>query len=120
MHVVSASTLSEDQLPAGALQDGSRPTQDQLHLLVHAVQKAKRIAVVCGRSDLVHGKMRPKADPNRTGAGCSTGAGIPDFRSSTGLFKALKEKHPKAGLSSGKDLFNASLFQVCRPLSAHP
>lgn len=56
------------------------------------------------------------------GAGCSTGAGIPDFRSSTGLFKALKDKHPRAGLTSGKDLFNASLFQVreIKSLPGHP
>jgi len=48
------------------------------------------------------------------GAGISVSppANIPDFRSSTGLFKRLKEKHPSAGLSSGKDLFDARLFQV--------
>lgn len=49
-----------------------------------------------------------------TGAGISVSppANIPDFRSSTGLFKRLKEKHPSAGLTSGKDLFDARLFQV--------
>lgn len=37
-----------------------------------------------------------------TGAGISVGAGIPDFRSSKGLFSSLKDKT----LSSGKELFD--------------
>lgn len=40
-----------------------------------------------------------------TGAGISTGAGIPDFRSTSGLYKTQHR-----GLS-GKDLFDVSLFQ---------
>lgn len=49
-----------------------------------------------------------------TGAGISVSspANIPDFRSATGLFTQLKERFPQAGLSSGKDLFDARLFQV--------
>ncbi|RDX57501.1 DHS-like NAD/FAD-binding domain-containing protein [Lentinus brumalis] len=57
--------------------------------VVKAVLKARRIAVVCG-------------------AGISVQAGIPDFRSSEGLFQSLKKDHPT--LSSGKDLFDASVF----------
>lgn len=37
-------------------------------------------------------------------------AGIPDFRSSDGLFQSLKKDNPT--LSSGKDLFDASVFNV--------
>lgn len=44
------------------------------------------------------------------GISVSSPANIPDFRSAHGLFKKLKEKHPTAGLSSGKDLFDARLF----------
>lgn len=46
------------------------------------------------------------------GAGVSVGAGIPDFRSSEGLFHTLKRDNPREALSSGKDLFDASVFNV--------
>ncbi|PIL35781.1 hypothetical protein GSI_02511 [Ganoderma sinense ZZ0214-1] len=68
------------------------PTPDpagHVKRVVKAVLKARRIAVVCG-------------------AGISVQAGIPDFRSSEGLFQSLKKDHPT--LSSGKDLFDASVF----------
>ncbi|KAG8905406.1 hypothetical protein FRC01_008372 [Tulasnella sp. 417] len=55
-----------------------------------AVAKARRVVVVCG-------------------AGISVGAGIPDFRSPDGIFQTLKRENPN--LSSGKDLFNASVFK---------
>ncbi|KAI9000513.1 DHS-like NAD/FAD-binding domain-containing protein [Trametes punicea] len=57
--------------------------------VIKTILKARRIAVVCG-------------------AGISVQAGIPDFRSSEGLFQTLKKDHPT--LSSGKDLFDASVF----------
>jgi NAD-dependent histone deacetylase SIR2 len=43
------------------------------------------------------------------GAGISVSAGIPDFRSSTGLFKTLKREHNLK--SSGKDLFDAAVYK---------
>ncbi|KAI0768124.1 DHS-like NAD/FAD-binding domain-containing protein [Trametes elegans] len=68
------------------------PTPDPVsHVkrVIKTILKARRIAVVCG-------------------AGISVRAGIPDFRSSEGLFQSLKKDHPT--LSSGKDLFDASVF----------
>lgn len=47
-----------------------------------------------------------------SGAGISVRAGIPDFRSSEGLFKTLKRDNPREALASGKDLFDASVFNV--------
>lgn len=43
------------------------------------------------------------------GAGISVSAGIPDFRSSTGLFRSLRDKHNLK--SSGKALFDASVYR---------
>jgi len=74
-------------------------SSEDVQSLARAIVKARRIAFV-------------------TGAGVSVQSGIPDFRSATGLFQTLKEKNPKAGLTSGKDLFSANLFQVCRVVLA--
>ncbi|KAH0837990.1 DHS-like NAD/FAD-binding domain-containing protein [Lanmaoa asiatica] len=56
-----------------------------------AVAKCKKIVVV-------------------TGAGISCSCGIPDFRSSDGLYALVKEQHPDVVLK-GRDLFDASLFR---------
>ncbi|KAJ4480018.1 DHS-like NAD/FAD-binding domain-containing protein [Lentinula aciculospora] len=71
-----------------------KPTEPtaQVAKVVKAILKAKRIVVIC--------------------AGISVKAGIPDFRSSEGLFQTLKRDNPKDALSSGKDLFDASVFST--------
>ncbi|KAN0100282.1 DHS-like NAD/FAD-binding domain containing protein [Tylopilus felleus] len=56
-----------------------------------AVAKCKKIVVV-------------------TGAGISCSCGIPDFRSSDGLYALVKQQHPDVVLK-GRDLFDASLFR---------
>ena len=62
----------------------------QLKRLLNVLHKKRKIVVIAG-------------------AGISVSAGIPDFRSATGLFNSLKKEH---GLkSSGKDLFDASVYQ---------
>lgn len=45
-----------------------------------------------------------------TGAGISCSSGIPDFRSSDGLYSIVKERYPSVVLR-GRDLFDASLFR---------
>ncbi|CAR26909.1 ZYRO0C04246p [Zygosaccharomyces rouxii] len=50
------------------------------------------------------------------GAGISVAAGIPDFRSKTGLFKSLSGKK-STGLSSGKDLFDFNQVYSCDEMS---
>ncbi|WFD37034.1 hypothetical protein MCUN1_003926 [Malassezia cuniculi] len=62
------------------------------HLLL-SIRDARRITVVCG-----------------AGVSVAAPANIPDFRSAGGLFRRLKERYPRANLSSGKDLFDANLF----------
>ncbi|KAJ3488208.1 hypothetical protein NLI96_g3022 [Meripilus lineatus] len=56
-----------------------------------AVAKCKKIVVV-------------------TGAGISCSCGIPDFRSSDGLYALVKQQYPDVVLK-GRDLFDASLFR---------
>ncbi|KIM33876.1 hypothetical protein M408DRAFT_325449 [Serendipita vermifera MAFF 305830] len=59
--------------------------------LSSAVVKSRRIVVV-------------------TGAGISCSCGIPDFRSSDGLYNLVKQQYPDVVLK-GRDLFDASLFR---------
>lgn len=78
-----------------------------------AITKARRIVVVTGT------KSSPFlcdlcVTERLKGAGISVQAGIPDFRSSGGLFNTLKRDNPRENLSSGKDLFDASVFGVSR------
>ncbi|RMZ81580.1 hypothetical protein DV737_g2488, partial [Chaetothyriales sp. CBS 132003] len=63
---------------------------EALDLMVKALQNRRKIVVVAG-------------------AGISVSAGIPDFRSSHGLFKRLKGEHGLKG--SGKELFDASVYK---------
>ncbi|TFL04173.1 DHS-like NAD/FAD-binding domain-containing protein [Pterulicium gracile] len=62
----------------------------QLRQIIQRILKAKRIVVLCG-------------------AGISVASGIPDFRSAEGLFNSLG-KQTKGGITSGRDLFDASVF----------
>lgn len=74
-------------LSQGVVADEDLPQLERLCNLLH---KKRKIVVIAG-------------------AGISVSAGIPDFRSATGLFNTLKKEH---GLkSSGKDLFDASVYQ---------
>ncbi|KAJ5620543.1 hypothetical protein N7510_004527 [Penicillium lagena] len=63
---------------------------DQLNLLVKTLRHQKDIVAIAG-------------------AGISTSAGIPDFRSTDGLFKSLQQKHNLK--ASGKLLFDAAVYQ---------
>lgn len=69
------------------------PTQsEELNLLLKTLAKKRKIVVVAG-------------------AGISVAAGIPDFRSSHGLFTTLKREHKLRG-ASGKQLFDASVYST--------
>ena len=70
--------------------DSTLESSVQLDRLLKALRKKRKIVVVAG-------------------AGISVSAGIPDFRSSTGLFKSLKETHNLKG--SGKQLFDAGVYR---------
>ncbi|PVH96403.1 DHS-like NAD/FAD-binding domain-containing protein, partial [Periconia macrospinosa] len=70
--------------------DLTETDKPQLDRLLKTLHKKRKIVVIAG-------------------AGISVAAGIPDFRSSTGLFKTLRNDHKR--ISSGKDLFDASVYQ---------
>jgi Sir2 family len=74
--------------------------------------KAKRIVVICG--PLLFSILFMTCLFSATGAGISVQAGIPDFRSSDGLFKSIKRDNPRETMSSGKELFDASVFNVSK------
>jgi NAD+-dependent protein deacetylase SIR2 len=50
------------------------------------------------------------------GAGVSVEAGIPDFRSSSGLFDKVKNEYPHVGFTTGKDIFEVSVFDASKDL----
>ncbi|KAF2813392.1 DHS-like NAD/FAD-binding domain-containing protein [Mytilinidion resinicola] len=80
-------TTERLDLRYGEVSDAEKP---QLERLLKVLHKKRKIVVIAG-------------------AGISVSAGIPDFRSSTGLFKSLRKSQNLR--SSGKDLFDASVYQ---------
>jgi NAD-dependent histone deacetylase SIR2 len=69
---------------------GCAESEDGLQKIALALKKARKTVVV-------------------TGAGISCNAGIPDFRSTDGLYNMVKHLYPRA-VVKGKDLFDAVLF----------
>lgn len=72
------------------LSDRDEEDEAQLDRLLSVLRKKKKIVVIAG-------------------AGISVSAGIPDFRSSHGLFQTLRAKHKIKG--GGKSLFDASVYR---------
>ncbi|KAL4879568.1 NAD-dependent protein deacetylase hst4 [Aspergillus karnatakaensis] len=77
-----------DLSPGARLSLGEQ--DEQIDLLVNTIRGHRKIVVIAG-------------------AGISTSAGIPDFRSEDGLFKTLQKKHNLK--ASGKLMFDAAVYQ---------
>ncbi|KAH7341861.1 DHS-like NAD/FAD-binding domain-containing protein [Rhizoctonia solani] len=83
-------TTNDAQIPSCARAVDNH--DDRLQDVYQTMNNARRIVVLCG-------------------AGISVHAGIPDFRSPSGLFQSLKREHPKENITSGRDLFDATIFK---------
>ncbi|OJJ49689.1 hypothetical protein ASPZODRAFT_139064 [Penicilliopsis zonata CBS 506.65] len=70
--------------------DSYADQRSQIDLLTKTLRRHRKIVVIAG-------------------AGISTSAGIPDFRSTDGLFRSLQKKHNLK--ASGKLLFDAAVYQ---------
>ncbi|KAG8708478.1 hypothetical protein FRC08_018867 [Ceratobasidium sp. 394] len=82
--------LTSTQIPSCA--QIAENSSAKLQEVYSAINEARRVVVLCG-------------------AGISVYAGIPDFRSSSGLFQSLKRDHPKENITSGRDLFDSAVFK---------
>src|ERR1700722_12100571 len=80
--------------------------------VLKATMKAKRLVIVCGEFYVSCEIFFHWALSFVKGAGISVQAGIPCFRSPEGLFQTLRRENPQESMSSGKDLFDASVFKV--------
>jgi NAD-dependent histone deacetylase SIR2 len=97
---------SDNDGPARKKRKVSEPkerTTERLNLLKDGVESDPKLKRVL---DVLHRKRKIVVI---AGAGISVSAGIPDFRSSGGLFSSLRKQHKLK--SSGKDLFDASVYQ---------
>ena len=91
----------------------SNDAQAQIRRVLKTILKARRIVVISGEY-MRQFRVKAKHFLFIIGAGISVQAGIPDFRSPEGLFKTLKRDNPREALVSGKDLFDASVFNVSK------
>lgn len=71
--------------------------------IVDLFHNSKKIAVITGAGNYLHLFLV-------TFIGISVSGGIPDFRSSDGLYNMVKQKYPNAVLK-GKDLFDANVLK---------
>ena len=107
--VIPIPATSDTSLPLSPsyLVPSTNPSKD-IHRAVHSILDAKRIVIICGKPSLsfsLHAYLTVCV-----GAGVSVLAGIPDFRSPTGLFHTLTKEYP--GISTGMKMFDASVLEV--------
>ncbi|CEP63737.1 NAD-dependent histone deacetylase HST3 LALA0_S09e01376g [Lachancea lanzarotensis] len=84
--------LQTDKLRHLPLFEGCDSDFVQLQAINKQINRARRVLVL-------------------TGAGISCNAGIPDFRSSSGLYELVKRQYPDASIRSGQEMFDISLFR---------
>jgi NAD-dependent histone deacetylase SIR2 len=94
--------------------DLEHPTEQgeaELDRLMRVLRKKKKIVVIAGAGISVAAGSKYHMRPSLFSSTSTmlTAASVPDFRSSTGLFKTLPGEHKMKG--SGKQLFDASVYK---------
>ena len=94
---------------SGSMQTVAVDQKYQLERLLKVLRKRRKIVVIAGAGISVSAgsEIWSHRERFRTALTKST---VPDFRSSTGLFKSLKSDHKLK--ASGKQLFDASVYQT--------
>lgn len=91
------------------LRNGAHPqSAEALQRVLDVLHKRRKIVVIAGAGMSVAAGSRFRSW-SLTRRPSLTRVIVPDFRSSTGLFKSLKGEHKLKG--SGKDLFDASVYK---------
>jgi hypothetical protein len=93
----------------------------ELCVLVKQIRSAKRIVAVCGECSHLELRYRAQLMPH-LGAGISTAADIPDFRSAEGLFGASGGSAKGKGRAHApdvRDLFHVKCLSVSLPFVIH-
>lgn len=105
----------DEKLPSSMSKRVSRPllqTQKVTHLSLHSSEHNVLL-------DSINKQInRSRKVLVLTGAGISCNAGIPDFRSSDGLYNLVKQQYPDVTIRSGQEMFDISLFREEEKISA--
>ncbi|KAJ1555450.1 hypothetical protein HK096_008058, partial [Nowakowskiella sp. JEL0078] len=82
-----------------------------IYILQNAVDRSSEFMEVHKHfTDIAEALCRARRCVVVTGAGISVSGGIPDFRSSNGLYNLVKDRYPES-VVKGKELFDATLFK---------
>ncbi|GAA6040294.1 hypothetical protein JCM8097_009405 [Rhodosporidiobolus ruineniae] len=110
-----ARPVSTVLLAFGVMVRPDTPMQDQVRMLKIACSRVLRnrakLEDYNTPDNVVELVRRSRKILVLTGAGVSTSCGIPDFRSSTGLYARLKEGHLAAELDDPQDMFDLAVFK---------
>ena len=91
-----------------ALPNSKKNSHLQTERLVHITELDRNNQCLNDINKII---MKSKRIIVLTGAGISCNAGIPDFRSANGLYNLVREEYPDLNITSGKEMFDISLFR---------
>ncbi|SCV05604.1 LANO_0H11144g1_1 [Lachancea nothofagi CBS 11611] len=109
--LISSQESFDEKLPSSLSRSSATKAELQTGKLRHLP-----LFETCDQDELLLKSINKQINRSRrililTGAGISCNAGIPDFRSSSGLYELVKRQHPEASIRSGQEMFDISLFR---------